>query len=150
MPELYGHIDIAAPIERVWVVVTNFTAYPQWNRLMNWLGGELVPGAPVKVRLLPPGRPSCTLTGRVRIVEPERRFRWTAHLLSTRLIDVQQTLVLRQVDATHTRVDESLRLAGLLAILLPATCDRTRQASDDARHALKARAESGALTGSRV
>jgi uncharacterized protein YndB with AHSA1/START domain len=40
MPELTMEIDLAAPPERVWSVLTDFAAYPEWKSISvhRWKG----------------------------------------------------------------------------------------------------------------
>ncbi|WP_280442726.1 SRPBCC domain-containing protein [Nocardia brasiliensis] len=42
-------IDMAAPPERVWSVLTDFAAYPGWNPFFVAVDGVAEPGAPLKL-----------------------------------------------------------------------------------------------------
>ncbi|MBI4544746.1 MAG: SRPBCC family protein [Gemmatimonadetes bacterium] len=44
MKELYAEIDIEASAERVWQVLTDFAAYPEWNPFMRSISGTLEQG----------------------------------------------------------------------------------------------------------
>ena len=56
MARLHSERFIDAPPERVWQVLTDFAAYPQWNPLLVEARGEARAGARVKVRAaLKPG-----------------------------------------------------------------------------------------------
>ena len=55
MRELRSEIEIDAPPERVWAVVTDFAAYPEWNPFIRRISGELREGARLEVRIAPPG-----------------------------------------------------------------------------------------------
>lgn len=48
-------IDIAAPPERVWSILTDFAAHPQWNPFITAIWGELKTGGGCRS---PPGRPA--------------------------------------------------------------------------------------------
>jgi hypothetical protein len=39
--ELRREIELDAPPERVWAVVTDFDAYPEWNPFIRQISGEL-------------------------------------------------------------------------------------------------------------
>ena len=149
MHELSCSVDIAAPIQRVWLVVTNFAAYPLWNPFGLAIQGDLLPGAPIKICLRRRGGRGCTLRGRVTIVEPEARLRWAGYLLVAGLIDVQQTVSLVRLDEDHTRLLESTRLSGVLITLIPGACNSLRLICDDRRGALKVRAEAAGRMRSR-
>ncbi|MBF5046049.1 SRPBCC domain-containing protein [Aggregicoccus sp. 17bor-14] len=56
MARLHSETFIDAPPERVWQVLTDFAAYPEWNPLLVEARGEPRAGARVKVRAaLKPG-----------------------------------------------------------------------------------------------
>jgi uncharacterized protein YndB with AHSA1/START domain len=41
MKELHSEIEIAASAERVWDILTDFAACPQWNPFIRRFSGEL-------------------------------------------------------------------------------------------------------------
>ena len=67
---------IAASAETVWAVLTDFRAYPEWNRALPSISGELRPGSTVSLTLGLPGRPSPKVKAQLRDVEPGRRLTW--------------------------------------------------------------------------
>ena len=40
MKEVFSEIDIQAPAERVWQVLTDFASYPEWNPFIRRINGE--------------------------------------------------------------------------------------------------------------
>lgn len=44
-------VDIDAPVERVWRVLTDFAGYQQWNRFILSIAGEMREGARLSVRM---------------------------------------------------------------------------------------------------
>ena len=69
-------VDVAAPIERVWDVVTDIDRWPEWttsvNRAHRCDEGPLRPGS--QAELAQPKLPEATWT--VTEVEPGRSFTW--------------------------------------------------------------------------
>jgi uncharacterized protein YndB with AHSA1/START domain len=53
--ELQTEIDIAAPAERVWRILTDFDAYPDWNPFIRKIQGRPEPSGKLEVRIEPPG-----------------------------------------------------------------------------------------------
>jgi len=74
MPELTMEIDLAAPPERVWSVLTDFAAYPEWNPYQS-IDGKAEPLAVVTVssRGLD-GRAFPTARAGIWKLEPNRRL----------------------------------------------------------------------------
>lgn len=51
MRELRREIEIDALPERVWAVVTDFAAYPEWNPFIRRISGELQPQGGARMKL---------------------------------------------------------------------------------------------------
>jgi len=77
MREIRAEIEIDAPAERVWEVLVDFGAYPDWNLFMTSVTGRFEPGAYLRARIEAPGAKTRTLKLRVRAVDPLRELRWT-------------------------------------------------------------------------
>ena len=87
MKEIHTEIEINASPERIWKVLTDFPAYPEWNPFVREIDGQLVTGAKLKVVLQPPGGKGMTFRPKVLKVEPNREFRWLGQLLIHGLFD---------------------------------------------------------------
>ncbi len=78
MYQLQAEVEIEAPPERVWAVLTDFASYPQWSGWKGRISGEARKGAWLKVLATPrPGKIKMTLF-RVLVADPERELRWNA------------------------------------------------------------------------
>src|SRR5919206_3637792 len=53
MKELHSQIEIDAPAERVWHLLTDFASYPQWNPFIRSISGEPRVGERLEVRIEP-------------------------------------------------------------------------------------------------
>jgi uncharacterized protein YndB with AHSA1/START domain len=73
--ELHTEIDINAPAERVWQLLTDFDSYPEWNPFIRWVRGYPQIGERLEVRIQPSGARGMTFRPTVRSVEPNRRLR---------------------------------------------------------------------------
>ncbi len=45
MIENYTEVEIDAPVERVWEIMTDFEAFPDWNPFIKKMRGDLEVGA---------------------------------------------------------------------------------------------------------
>ena len=54
MRSISATVDIAAPPDRVWAVLSDLSAYPEWNPFIRMASGELTAGKRLTLRLDPP------------------------------------------------------------------------------------------------
>lgn len=54
MKELVSEIEIEAPADKVWQILTDFRKYSEWNPFITQINGELKKGAKLEVHLQPP------------------------------------------------------------------------------------------------
>ncbi|MGH2588071.1 MAG: SRPBCC family protein [Dehalococcoidia bacterium] len=84
---VHAEIDIAAPPERVWGILTDFAAFPRWNPFVRRATGDLREGDRLTIGLRLFRGPLTTFKPTVTRVEPNRELRWLAHLLTPGLLD---------------------------------------------------------------
>ena len=89
MKELRSEIEIDAPAEQVWRVLTNFAAFPQWNPFIRKASGDIRVGASIEVRMQPSGARAMTFRPKVLNVEPNRELRWIGRLWIPRLVSTE-------------------------------------------------------------
>lgn len=141
---LSNEVVIDAPPERVWRVLTDTAAYPQWNPVIVRLQGDLVLGRSIEFE-------NRSATGRVMVFRPTilkadaaRELRWLGRLWLPRLFDGEHYFVLTPVGRGQTRLEHGENFSGAL---IPFTRNWLRGPvlDDFARlnMALKARAEAG-------
>jgi len=87
MKEIRTEINIKAPIEKVWKILTNFSDYPNWNPFLRWLHGNVAVGNKIAVRITPPGANGMTFKPNVLRFDKNREFRWLGHLFIPGLFD---------------------------------------------------------------
>lgn len=76
-----ARVDIDAPPEQVWIVLTDFPAYPIWNPFIYPIKGTPRPDSPLEVTLHPESGP-VTYRATVVTAEPYRELSWTGQILS--------------------------------------------------------------------
>ena len=141
MRELRSAIEIDAPPQDVWQVLTDFDAYPQWNPFIRSIEGNPEVDSRLSVRIEPAGARGMTFRPTVRAVEPARELRWLGRLFVPGLADGDHRLALEPFDDDRTRFVQSERFSGLLVGLLRSTLAATQRDFEQMNQALKRRAE---------
>jgi hypothetical protein len=141
MRELRRAIEIDAPPERVWEVVTDFAAYPEWNPFIRRISGHLREGARLEVRIEPPGARATTFRPTVRAVEANRELRWLGRLFVPGIFDGEHSLRIEPLNGGRSRFVQSERFSGLLVGLVKGTLAKTEAGFEQMNIAFKARLE---------
>ncbi len=140
--QLRTHVDIHATPERVWQVLTDFAAYPQWNPFMTRASGSPRRGERLTIRLQPVGGRGMTFRPTVLEADPGRRLRWLGHLLVTGVFDGEHSFTIQPLGQGQVRLVQQEDYRGLLVPLLARSLDRrTLPAFERMNQALKRRAE---------
>ena len=139
---LHSETAIQASPERVWEVLTDFRAYPEWNPFIPRITGALEAGSRLDVQLQPPGGRGVRMRPTVQAAEPPRELRWLGHLGIPGLFDGEHRFRIEAAGTDRVRFIQEERFTGLLAPLVLRFVERgTRQGFEAMNQALKARAE---------
>jgi hypothetical protein len=143
MKELHTEIEISASAKRVWRVLTDFAAYPQWNPFIRQIEGEVTAGSRLRVFIQPAGGKGMSFRPTVLNVSPNREFRWLGRLWVPGLFDGEHSFTIEPLDEHHVRFIQRERFGGLLVPLLSNMLDRdTRHGFEEMNRALKLQSES--------
>jgi hypothetical protein len=144
LKELRTEIEIGAPAERVWQILTDFASYPEWNPFVRSINGEVKEGAQLEVYLQPSGARGMTFRPTVLKAEPSRQFSWLGHLFISGLFDGEHAFEIEQLE-DRVRFVQRESFRGLLAPLLLRMLENdTRRGFEEMNAALKSRAEAAA------
>ena len=147
MKRLRTHIEIQATAERVWQVLTNFRAFPDWNPFIRSVDGELKEGASLKVYIKPPKGMGMTFRPTVLKVEPNAELRWTGSFLMPGVFDGEHYFLIEPL-AEEGRVQfmQGESLAGVMVPVLGllGVFKNTLRGFEEMNQALRFRAERGA------
>src|SRR5262249_46655553 len=113
MKEIHTEIEIHVPAERVWQVLTDFAAYPQWNPFIRRIEGEIKVGARLQVFVQPSGGKGMSFRPTVLTAEPNREFRWLGHLGVAGLFDGEHSFTVEPLGEDLVRFVQSERFGGL-------------------------------------
>lgn len=143
MKELYTEIEIHAPAERVWQLLTDFEKLPGWNPSMEEIKGEPVTGTRLEIRFASPsGKGGMRLKPKVLKAEPNRELRWLGHVGIPGLFDGEHIFTIEPLDGDRVRFVQRERFTGLLVPFLARSLDNgTRDAFNAMNRALKEQAE---------
>jgi hypothetical protein len=142
MRRVSAQIEIDAPPERVWEVLTDFRAYPVWNPFIPFAQGRPRKDARLEVVIHMPGGRGRKLKPKVVEAIENRALRWQGRLGLPRLFDGEHAFQIEPLDNDRSRFTQSEVLSGLLVPLLGHTMERRlRTGFDRMNRALKLRAE---------
>jgi hypothetical protein len=112
--ELRTEIEIEAPPDRVWAVLTDFESYPEWNPFIASFGGELTEGGELSIELTPPESDSIHLRSTLVRVEQEREIRFRGHFFVRGLFDGEHFFQLIPIADEKTRFVQGEDFTGIL------------------------------------
>ena len=142
MKELHSEIQIDAPAERVWELLTDFDSYPQWNPFIRKISGQPAPGERLDVRIEPPGGRGMTFKPKVLNAEPNGSLRWLGQLLVPGLFDGEHSFTIEPLEENRVRFVQREAFKGLLVPLFARSLEtNTQRGFEEMNRALKERAE---------
>src|SRR5215218_8053512 len=142
MKELRSQIEIEATAERIWQVLTDFAAYPEWNPFIRRVNGQPEVEEQLVVRMRPSGTRGMTFRPTVTKVESNRQLRWLGHLLVPGLFDGEHIFEIEKLDEDRVLFIQREVFKGLLVPLLARSLDRnTQRGFEEMNRALRERAE---------
>src|SRR3954464_5618179 len=105
MKEIVTAIDVAAPADRVWNVLTTFAAYPDWNPLLRTMAGALRQGAPLAITFAV-GRRTFHADATMLRVVPNRELRWAGPIsrVKGRIFRAEHYFLLEDVGPDRVRL----------------------------------------------
>jgi hypothetical protein len=138
---LVTEIHIAASPERVWQILSDLDAYPEWNPFVVQATGRAEVGARLTLRLQPVVGRATTVRPTVLEVRDGAALRWLGRFGIPRVLDADHRFRLEASDG-GTRLVQEEDFRGLLVPFVAKTLDRgTLPAFVLMNEALKARAE---------
>ncbi|MGK5729415.1 SRPBCC family protein [Streptomyces sp. URMC 124] len=106
-------IDIAAPASRVWQVLTDFDAYPQWNPFLVSVKGRPVEGAVLESVIVNNGS-AMRFRPTVRAAVPGRELRWLGRLGVPGLLDGEHSFLIEETGPAGVRFTHAESFTGVL------------------------------------
>lgn len=143
--ELHTEVEIDAPPEAVWQVLTDLDQYPDWNPFIVSAEGRAEVGEKLTNRMQPPGGRGITFKPVVTVVEPSLTFEWLGRLGLPGIFDGRHRFDLTPNETGGTVVTHSEQLDGILVRFMRSSLDTETMAGFEAMNvALKDRVEAAA------
>jgi hypothetical protein len=145
MKEVSAEIEIEAPADRVWEVLTDFAKFPEWNPFIRQMSGEVRTGAQLQVQLGPTGGRVMSFKPKMVNVETNREMSWLGRLLIPGLFTGEHSFTIEALDEKGVRFVQHEKFTGLLVPFMAKSLDKdTKRGFEEMNQALKERAEKGA------
>ena len=139
--DLHTEIEIDAAPETVWAILTDLTAYPDWNPFITSAEGNVAVGERLVNRLEPPGGKAMTFKPTVTEVDDGRVLEWLGRLGVPGVFDGRHRFEVVP-DGDGTRLVHSEHFTGALVPFMKKSLDTNTVAGFEAMNtALKTRAE---------
>jgi len=121
---LVSQIDIDASPERVWQVLTDLSAYPEWNPFIVRAEGQIEVGGRLTLRMEPEGGRAVTLRPTVTEATSGSRLRWQGRFGLPGIFDAEHEFRVEALDGGRSRLAQNERFRGLLVPAMGRSLDR--------------------------
>ena len=139
MKTMSATIQIDAPPEAVWAVLTDLGRYPEWNPLFREASGQVAAGSRITLRSVHPANGRLmTVRPKITVADPGAELKWVSSLPG--IISGEHRFTLTPAGG-GTRLEQSEAFHGLLAAFPLKTFTRAEASFQGLNEALKKRAE---------
>jgi len=140
--ELYSQIEICASPEKIWIILTDFEKYPQWNPFITRIQGMLREGSVLDVHLQPPGGKGMNMKPVLLTAKPFLELRWKGRFIFRGLLDGEHVFEIKdQGNGTCLFVQHEYFSGLLLWLMEKMLMKNTCRGFNKMNEALKARLE---------
>lgn len=139
--QLRTEIEIDAPAQKVWAVLTDFGRYPEWNPFITSVQGKLEVGARLDIRVCPPESSEMRLAPTLLVHDAPHELRWRGHLFVKGLLDGEHFFQVRDTEPGHSKFVHGEDFNGLLLRFLGRKLTQVARGFVYMNQALKRRVE---------
>jgi len=142
MPVYRTTFEVDAPASRVWHVLTDLGAYPEWNPQIPRASGSIDEGARIKLRLALPGRSAMNVSAIIEQAQPERLLTWRGHVVAPWFFEGYRKFAIQPMESGGASVTHVEDVHGLFApVFAVAMGGAVRRSHRELNEALRSRAE---------
>jgi hypothetical protein len=143
MTSVRTSITIAAPPERVWSVLTDLDAYPQWTTIISHAKADMREGGKIRFRIQIEQSPQLRFVADIVRCDPARELAWKGGAPLVPAIAWGRHWFRLAPVAEGTEFTHGEEFGGLLALMIRGkNHDRVTRTYNEFNRQLKARAES--------
>lgn len=138
-------IEIRAPLDVVWRVLTDFDAYADWNPHIRRVLGMPREGGRITIHTRPPGGRTVVMRPQIVTWSPPNEMRWRATFLTGRLFRGEHGFRVDESPTGSVRFTQEETFSGVLVpIYARLRLNATRRGFEQVNEALRERAEAEA------
>ncbi|HKR74551.1 MAG TPA: SRPBCC domain-containing protein [Candidatus Nitrosocosmicus sp.] len=142
MKEIRTEIDIQAPLEKVWELLTDFKNFELWNPFIRKIEGIPSLGTKIKIHLHTSAGKSRTYQPKITKLEPFKELRWFGKSTIPGIFNGERIFILEPIESSQIRFIHKEIFTGLLVHLVGNRLDKDMYSSFiSMNEALKERAE---------
>jgi hypothetical protein len=135
--EIKTSIIIDASAAKVWSILSDFEAYPDWNPFIKSIEGEVQEAKTITVKIT-----SMVFKPKVLSFRKKQEIKWLGHFIFKGVFDGEHCLKLEQLSDGRIKFHHSEKFSGLLVGLMAKKLDsETKPGFIAMNEALKERAE---------
>jgi hypothetical protein len=142
LKEISTEIEINAPAEKVWQVLTDFAHFPDWNPFIREIIGSVVEGSRLEIHISTSSGKNRTYKPTLTKIEPNHELRWYGKGLLPGLLNGERIFTIEQLAQNHVRMIHREIFTGLGAFLTGDRMDKDIHHSfEEMNNALKRKIE---------
>lgn len=129
MKEIRTEIDIRAPVEKVWDLLTDFKNFELWNPFIRKIEGTPSLGTKIKIHLRTSAGKSRTYQPKITKLEPFKELRWFGKSTIPGIFNGERIFILEPIESNQIRFIHKEIFTGLLVHLVGNRLDKDMYSS---------------------
>lgn len=119
MQTIKTEIEIQAPPEKVWGIITDIDQWHEWSPTINGSAGQAAVGSTVSITMMSKeeGKDGPQYSPKILQMDEPNYFHWRAHMMAGFIFTNDKIIELEQTD-TGTKVTHKETFKGLMAALM--------------------------------
>jgi hypothetical protein len=129
LKEIRTEIDIRAPVEKVWDLLTDFKNFELWNPFIRKIEGTPSLGTKIKIHLRTSAGKSRTYQPKITKLEPFKELRWFGKSTIPGIFNGERIFILEPIESNQIRFIHKEIFTGLLVHLVGNRLDKDMYSS---------------------